>query len=57
MLGVGKESIFRAACLEMGLDPDKCLSTVGTTAKEIRAKMGVVSQSVSNSSSTTQVSF
>lgn len=57
MLGVGTESIFRASCIEMGLDPDKCLSTVGTTAKEIRAKMGVVSQSVSSSSGTTQVNF
>lgn len=57
MLGVGTDANFRAACIEMGLDPDKCLSTVGTTAKEIRQKMGVVSQSVSSSSASTTVNF
>lgn len=57
VLGVGLESEFRAACVEMGLNPDKCLSTVGATAKEIRAQMGVVSQSVSSSSTSTTVNF
>lgn len=57
MLGVGTDTNFRAACIEMGLDPDKCLSTVGTTAGEIRQKMGVVSQSVSSSTGSTTVSF
>jgi uncharacterized protein YegL len=57
MLGVGNESEFRAACVEMGLNPDKCLSTVGATAKEIRQQMGVVSQSVSSSSASTAVNF
>ncbi len=57
MLGVGKESIFRSACLDMGLNPDKCLSTIGSTAKEIRAQMGVVSQSVSSSIQTSSVNF
>jgi hypothetical protein len=50
MLGVGDEPTFRRACIDMGLNPDKCLSTIGATAKEIRAQMGVVSQSVSSSS-------
>lgn len=50
MLGVGDEPPFRRACIEMGLNPDKCLATIGATAKEIRAQMGVVSQSVSSSS-------
>lgn len=50
MIGVGNASSFRASCVEMGLDPDKCLSTIGTSAHEIRKQMGVVSQSVSASS-------
>lgn len=57
VLGVGTESMFRQSCIEMGLDPDKCLSTVGATAKEIRQQMGVVSQSVSSSTSNTTITF
>ena len=52
MLGVGKASYFENACREMGLDHTKCLVTVGNSAGEIRKQMGVVSQSVSSSSST-----
>lgn len=57
MLGVGKESVFRAACVEMGLNPDVCLSTIGKSAAEIRKQMGVISQSVSSSSKAATVSF
>jgi len=57
MLGVGNEPTFRRACIDMGLNPDKCLSTIGATAKEIRAQMGVVSQSVSSSSAAASVNF
>lgn len=57
VLGVGTDSEFRNACIEMGLNPDKCLSTVGATAKEIRQQMGVVSQSVSSSAASTVVNF
>ena len=57
MLGVGNEPTFRKACIEMGLNPDKCLSTIGATAKEIRAQMGVVSQSVSSSQGANAVNF
>lgn len=57
MLGVGNEPTFRRACIDMGLNPDKCLSTIGATAKEIRAQMGVVSQSVSSSAGAATVNF
>lgn len=57
MLGVGNEPTFRRACVDMGLNPDKCLSTIGATAKEIRAQMGVVSQSVSSSAQAGVVNF
>lgn len=50
MLGVGQESHFKNACIAMGLDPSKMLSTIGMSAKEIREQMGVVSASVSGSS-------
>lgn len=56
VLGVGDESDFKSACLEMGLNPDLCLVTVNNTTKEIREKIGVVSKSIS-SSSATSVSF
>lgn len=51
MFGVGNSNSFTASCKEMGLDPTKCLSTVGTSAKDIRAMMGVVSKSASSSAS------
>jgi uncharacterized protein YegL len=57
MLGVGNEPTFRRACIDMGLNPDKCLSTIGATAKEIRTQMGVVSQSVSSSAGAATVNF
>lgn len=57
MLGVGNRSYFEAACVEMGLDPNKCLVTVGASASEIRKQMGVVSQSVSSSSTQAAVNF
>lgn len=58
MLGVGDGGDYEQACRDMGLNPDKCLSKIGATAKEIRAQMGVVSQSVSSSSaSTASVNF
>jgi uncharacterized protein YegL len=56
-IGIGTERIFRNACKDMGLDPDKVLVTIGSTAKEIRQVMGVVSQSVSSSSTAAAVSF
>jgi DNA gyrase/topoisomerase IV subunit A len=57
MLGVGDDSSFRRSCTNMGLDPDKVLSTIGTSASEIRKQMGVVSQSVSQSNVGSSVSF
>lgn len=42
---------------DMGLDPIKCLSTVGATAKEIREMMGVVSKSASSSNQQVTVNF
>lgn len=57
MLGVGNRNYFEAACTEMGLDPSKCLVAVTATGGEIRKQMGVVSQSVSSSSSQTVVNF
>lgn len=57
MLGVGKDANFRGSCIEMGLNPDKCLSTIQSTAKEIRAQMGVISQSVSSSAAGQNVTF
>lgn len=51
MLGVGNAKSFQNACADMGLDHTKCLVTVGNSAAEIRKQMGVVSQSVSSSSS------
>ncbi len=57
MFGVGRDSSFRNSCIEMGLDPDKCLSTIGTSAKEIREMMGVVSKSASSSAATTGATF
>lgn len=57
LIGVGRDSDFRNACVEMGLDPKKILVTIGTSAAEIRKQMGVVSQSVSSSSTTAAISF
>lgn len=58
MLGVGEEFYFRNSCIAMGLNPDKCLDTIGTSAAEIRKHMGVVSSSVSGSSAaSTTVNF
>lgn len=57
MLGVGQENIFRQSCITMGLNPDLCLSTIGATSKELREKMGVVSQSVSSSTAGAGVTF
>lgn len=57
MLGIGEERYFKDSCIKMGLDPTKCLVTVGNSASEIRKHMGVISQSVSSSSSSTTVSF
>lgn len=57
MYGVGNSSSFTASCKAMGLDPTKCLSTVGTSAKDIRAMMGVVSKSASSSATNTGVTF
>jgi uncharacterized protein YihD (DUF1040 family) len=57
MFGVGSSSSFEASCREMGLDPSKCLSTVGTSAKEIREMMGVVSKSASSSVASQSVTF
>lgn len=69
VLGVGVRSEFEAACVEMGLNPAICLMTVDALSanptpaelekfrKELRSKMGVVSQSVSSSSSSTTVNF
>lgn len=49
MFGVGDSVNFTHSCKAMGLNPDKCLSTIGTSAKEIREMMGVVSKSASSS--------
>lgn len=57
MYGVGHESIFKQACLDMGLDPTKCLATLGTDPKEIRNMMGIVSKSSSSSTTTTGPNF
>lgn len=57
LIGVGRDADFRGAAIEMGLDPTKALVTIGTSAAEIRRQMGIVSQSVSSSSSNTAVSF
>jgi uncharacterized protein YegL len=57
MLGVGEERYFRQACIEMGLDPDKCLTTIGANVKDIRKQFGVVSQSVSSSAAAAAVNF
>lgn len=69
VLGVGVRSEFEAACIEMGLNPATCLMTVDALStnptpdelekfrKELRVKMGVVSQSVSSSSNTTTIAF
>ena len=57
MLGVGQESIFRKSCIDMNLDPNKMLSSIGTSAAEIRKQMGVISQSVSSSNANATVSF
>lgn len=57
MFGVGDAGTFTQSCKDMGLDPTKCLSTVGTTAKEIREMMGVVSKSASSSNAAVTVSF
>lgn len=57
MIGVGKDVNFEHACKQMGLDPIKCLTKIGTTAVEIRKMMGVVSQSVSSSSGAATISF
>ncbi len=57
MIGVGRDTDFEGACRDMGLDPTKCLSKIGTSAAEIRKQIGVVSQSVSSSSGAAAVSF
>lgn len=57
MLGVGNAANFRQSCIDMGLDPDKVLVQTSDSAHEIRKHMGVVSQSVSSSTTTTKVSF
>jgi uncharacterized protein YegL len=57
MIGVGQASYFEEACVEMGLDPKKVLTTIGTSASEIRKTMGVVSQSVSSSSASAVITF
>lgn len=57
MIGVGKDVDFEHACKQMGLDPTKCLTKIGTSAGEIRKMMGVVSQSVSSSGAAAAVSF
>jgi len=57
MLGVGQRQPFEEACKQMGLDPTKCLITVGQSGSEIRKQMGVVSQSVSSSSQAAAVNF
>jgi uncharacterized protein YegL len=57
MLGVGNPSSFRQSCLDMGLNPDKCLSVIGASAHEIRQQMGVISQSVSSSTAAASVNF
>lgn len=57
MIGVGKAANFTDACVTMGLDPNKCLSQITASAKDIRAMMGVVSQSVSSSSNAAAVAF
>ena len=57
MLGVGSPSGFRNSCIQMGLDPDKCLVTISNSASEIRQQMGVVSQSVSGSSAMASSNF
>lgn len=57
LIGVGRDADFRGAATEMGLDPTKCLVTIGTSASEIRKMMGVVSQSVSSSSAAAAISF
>jgi len=56
MFGVGKVGTFTDSCKQMGLDPQKCLKTIGTSAKEIREMMGVVSKSAS-ASATAGVTF
>jgi uncharacterized protein YegL len=50
MMGVGDRSSFERSCINMGLDPSKCLVTASNNAQEMRKIMGVVSQSVSSSS-------
>lgn len=57
MLGVGEVVHFTDACIEMGLDPHKCLVTISATAKEIREQLGVISRSVSKSQAASTVSF
>lgn len=57
MLGVGNAANFRQSCINMGLDPDKCLVEVSTSAGDIRKQLGVVSQSVSSSSAGSTVNF
>lgn len=57
MLGIGDEKSFRHSCVEMGLDPDKCLVTITDSAEEIRKAFGVVSQSVSSGAVSNVASF
>lgn len=59
VLGIGDDTnMFRTACIDMGLNPDLVLSVATADVKDIRQKMGVVSQSVSSSSNSgTKVSF
>lgn len=57
VLGVGNRSQFEAACTEMGLDHTKCLVTTSTAVSDIRKVIGVVSESVSNSSTSSGVTF
>lgn len=57
VLGVGEDSDFRKACINMSLNPDKCLDTISASAAEIRKHMGVISQSISSSTSQAVVNF
>jgi len=57
LIGVGQKANFTQAVIDMGLDPDKCLVEISTSAHDIRKMMGVVSQSVSSSSAANAVQF
>lgn len=69
VLGVGNKSIFESACVAMGLNPATCLMTIDALSpnptqqemddfvKKLRAQIGVVSASISNSSTNLTVNF